>query len=182
MRRHVVTLSEKEFGIIVNRLEGEIAASGFSPDAVLSIRRGGEFIGKSLFPDKPHYAVTLQRPGTRHKNGIMKKLIHHLPRYILDQLRILESWWLSKHVNRLIPQHNIQLPGLYKYQNILIVDDAVDSGATLRSVLNAVKSQISGQDIRTAVITITTPTPLIHPDFYIYNNLTLVRFPWSIDS
>lgn len=182
MRRHVVTLSEEQLRVKVNQLQREIVDSGFYPDAVLSIRRGGEFVGELMFPDKPHYAVTLQRPGTKHKNSVLKKTMCLMPRYVLDRLRILESWWLSKQTHRVTPQFNLELPRLYGYRNILIVDDAADSGATLRSVFDAVKLQNPDYYTKTAVITVTTGNPLIQPDFAIYNNLTLIRFPWSIDS
>ena len=33
-----------------------------------------------------------------------------------------------------------------------------------------------------AVVTVTSVKPLIMPDYFLYNNRTLVRFPWSIDN
>ena len=35
--------------------------------------------------------------------------------------------------------------------------------------------------IKIAVITVTTPHPIIDADFYLYHNRVLVRFPWSND-
>lgn len=67
-------------------------------------------------------------------------------------------------------------------QNILIVDDAVDSGATLLAVVEAVRIDMPGAEVRSAVITQTTPSPVITPDYTLYNNRTLIRFPWSMDA
>ena len=65
---------------------------------------------------------------------------------------------------------------------ILIVDDACDSGSTLRAVMDAVR-KISPERvvIKTAVITTTTYRPVVSPDFSLYRNRTLIRFPWSKD-
>lgn len=182
MRRQVLTLSEKTFRDTVGRLQEKAEAAGFAPDAVVSIRRGGEFVGRLMFPGKPHYAVTLQRPGTRRKNRMLKAILRSMPRFVLDSLRIFEAWWLSRKSHKTVSPANFTLPELNQSARILIVDDAVDSGATLASVFNAVRARYPGSDVMTAVITVTTERPLIQPDFSIYNNLTLIRFPWSIDS
>lgn len=182
MRRHVITLQEESFRHVVGQLQNKIEASGFVPDAVLSIRRGGEFVGELMFPDIPHYAVTLQRESTKRKKGILKNIFRLIPRFLLDKLRILEAWWLSRNSHKASLSTNVILPDLNLYRKILIVDDAVDSGATLTSIFNAASSQFPNTDFKTAAITVTTEKPLINPDFSIYNNFTLIRFPWSIDN
>ena len=64
-----------------------------------------------------------------------------------------------------------------------MVDDAVDSGYTLSHVLEAFKAVLpAGAEVRSAVITVTTDDPLVMPDFYLYNDKTLVRFPWAMDA
>ena len=62
------------------------------------------------------------------------------------------------------------------------VDDAIDSGVTIRVVCDALQERY-GMDavIKTAVVTVTTDAPLLDADFYCYHDHTLVRFPWSMD-
>jgi hypoxanthine phosphoribosyltransferase len=65
---------------------------------------------------------------------------------------------------------------------VLVVDDAVDSGATLIAVLDAVYKAAGSSKVRSAAITVTTENPMVMPDYYLYHDETLIRFPWSIDA
>ena len=67
-----------------------------------------------------------------------------------------------------------------KGRKVLIVDDAVDSGATMLAVAEALREANPEAEIRTAAITVTTPKPLITPDYSMYKDL--IRFPWSMDA
>ncbi|MBC7799187.1 MAG: hypothetical protein H7Z10_01075, partial [Gemmatimonadaceae bacterium] len=65
---------------------------------------------------------------------------------------------------------------------VLIVDDAVDSGATLAAVLAEVRRLAPpGARIETAAITVTTAAPIATPDHALFNR-QLCRFPWSMDA
>lgn len=200
----VETLTRESFPMAVKELQEKIGAARFEPDAVLSIRRGGEFVGNLMFADVPHYAITLQRSSTKRKNGLFAAIIRHLPRFILDQMRIIEAWIAATSPTPALPTGegvNFDLPILTPSSEgedanlpptpagrageglrLLIVDDAVDSGATLAAIKKRAEMAYPNADIRTAAITVTTQSPLIIPDFYLYHNFTLIRFPWSIDS
>ncbi len=81
------------------------------------------------------------------------------------------------------PKIHIPFGPSERARKILVVDDAVDSGYTLSHVLEAVKAVLpAGAEVRSAVITVTTDDPLVMPDFYLYNDKTLVRFPWAMDA
>lgn len=64
---------------------------------------------------------------------------------------------------------------------VLIVDDAIDTGATLKLVKDKILEKYPKTIVRIAVITVTSNRPLIDADYCIYHNRTLVRFPWSND-
>ena len=181
-KRRVMTLSEEAFLTAVEGLQRCVAASGFEPEAILSIRHGGEFVGKPMFAGLPHYAVTLQRSSTKRKNRLFAAVVKRMPLFLLDRMRILEAWMLSKKKPAPIDSPRIVLPDLTTFRRILIVDDAVDSGATLAAIRRSVSTLCPRAVIKTAVITVTTQSPLIVPDFYLYHNFTLIRFPWSLDS
>ena len=65
--------------------------------------------------------------------------------------------------------------------NVLVVDDAVDSGATLRNVISALMDISPNNVIKTAALTVTRKSPIVMPDYYLYHDRTLMRFPWSED-
>lgn len=65
---------------------------------------------------------------------------------------------------------------------MLLVDDAVDSGTTMLRVAEALRCGNPEIELRTAVITVTTAAPLLRPDYTIYDDRTLIRFPWSMDA
>jgi hypoxanthine phosphoribosyltransferase len=66
--------------------------------------------------------------------------------------------------------------------HVLVVDDAVDSGVTLATVLRVLRENSpSDTQFRSAVITVTLAQPLAEPDFVLYRGV-LCRFPWSFDA
>lgn len=182
MLAHVKTLDRSGFPLVCRQLEEAVTASGFRPDAVLSIATGGVFVGELMFEGIPHLQTRLQRPSTKAKGGFVKQLVKQLPRCIQNWLRIAESAFLGIIPHPETAPANVALPDLSHYRRILIVDDAVDSGATLKAVCLAVASRHETAEIKTAAVTQTTLNPLIKPDFTVFNNKTLIRFPWSMDN
>ena len=57
MRIEKETLSYEEFGLAIRELAQSVADSGFKPDAILSIARGGFLIGGAL-----GYALGVKTP------------------------------------------------------------------------------------------------------------------------
>lgn len=177
----VITLNESDFEDKCLRLQEAVAAR-FAPDLVVGIATGGLHVARYMFVDIPHVSVSRQRPSTRRKpRGIMASL----PYCVTNVLRMLESAILScrrpvEVAPPVIDSGDIAM--ISGARNILVVDDAVDSGATLAAVCAAVRAS-AREDARimTAVVTVTTSRPLLRPDFCIFDNRTLVRFPWSKD-
>ena len=65
---------------------------------------------------------------------------------------------------------------------LLVVDDAVDSGKTLATVLRALREACpAGTEIRSAAITVTLDNPVAEPDYALYRRV-VCRFPWSFDA
>lgn len=109
-------------------------------------------------------------------------MLRRLPRLVLDALRKVEAALLGMRKPRPIDIAQVIIPAeIATGKRILVVDDAVDSGATLDGVVRALCVAAPEAEVRTAVVTVTTKHPLIVPDFVIFNDLTLIRFPWSMD-
>ena len=120
---------------------------------------------------------------------MVKSVVRRLPRFLQNWLRILESRLLSAFDDGKIPLDVFELPEEMATQlakecpeTVLIVDDAIDSGKTMWMVAEGVRRVLPSAKVKTAVITVTTKKPLIVPDFSLYNNRTLIRFPWAIDA
>ncbi len=169
-------------------------ARGFAPDIVLGIRTGGYHVAlmmESTFPNSTFLPITCRRPSTTTKqNSRVKEIISRLPHFITGYLRLAEHVLLTQlrapRKRELVPDQ-AELAAIKRAMmeknnqaKILIVDDSVDSGATLEAVLSAVHAIADGASIKTAAITVTTDRPLAMPDFALYR-FVLFRFPWSLD-
>lgn len=183
MGRRVMTLDRQAFAEVCIRLERLIRGSGFAPDAVLSVATGGIYVGELLFRGVPHFETRLQRPSTRFKTPRLKGLVRRLPQPVLDAMRVAEAGVLDLLPTRPVDISRVTVPaGVTGSGRILVVDDAVDSGATLDGVLRALRGAAPKADIRSAAVTVTTAHPLARPDYAVFNNFTLIRFPWSMDT
>lgn len=168
-------------------------ASGF--DLMVGVRRGGEFFADALekfLPEnycKARINVTLQRPSTRGKGARLAAVLGNTPLWMLNSARRLEAWWLrmkTRHAKRpdtrkMVVDNEKELPILNADSRILLVDDAIDSGATIKVVCNNLREMYVNPQIKIAVVTVTTDSSVVEPNFCKYHNRTLVRFPWSID-
>ena len=64
---------------------------------------------------------------------------------------------------------------------ILLIDDAIDSGDTLRAIAETLRKTNPDTETDIAVVTETTKRPCIRANHTLYRNRTLIRFPWSSD-
>lgn len=166
----------------------EQKARAFAPDLVIGVATGGVHVARNMFHGTPHAVIRAQRRSTseKQKATLLFRIIRHLPVSVRDLMRITEARLLQKQKSGKkesapLTIGNELMAGIAAAQRVLVVDDAVDSGRTLKKVLDAVRSVPGRRMIASAAITVTTSKPEIAPDFFIYNNHTLLRFPWSMD-
>jgi hypoxanthine phosphoribosyltransferase len=188
----VKTLNNHELRASASALN-DIIFKDFLPDIFIGIRSGGYVVAEMMAQEAKHthllLAISRQRSSTKKKKRI-KNILKLLPYFISNRLRI----WEHKALNSKPPAEQPQftpdageLSALRAYLQvrkacrILIVDDALDSGATMKAVFDLVKAEAdSACVIKTAAITVTTESPLIQPDYKLYHYV-LCRFPWSFD-
>ncbi len=178
----IKTLNWNDFNAACNDLRSLVDKSGFHPDAVIAIPRGGCYLQNAAWSDCRRLVMSL--PG--HKPATLKKyaafFLRRLPLAVRDRIRIWDARRLVGRANHM-DSTAISLPEIDStIKTILLLDDAVDSGATLSAISTCIKKSHPDIDIKSAVITVTSSQPLCIPDFYLYNNSTLVRMPWSIDA
>lgn len=192
----VVTLRQQEFEQACFRLAKDVALQ-YSPDVIIGILTGGAYLGRIIYDvlnddgSKKYVEVEAHRQGHRVRgNGIVKSVFSVLPQCVLDGMRMLESKILEWRNRGRTPeprQVKVEMPaGVHKKLSdggcrVLIVDDAIDSGATMASVKDYILREYPENTVRTAVITVTTASPAVEADFRLYRDRVLVRFPWSND-
>ena len=169
----------------------------YAPSVLIGIRTGGyvlaEIMGQTGSGATRILPITCRRPSTAAKanSSLFKKVVKSLPYWATDLLRVVEHRMIMRHPAAADPAPMtfdaeevaaIQTAcGSLGGGRVLVVDDAVDSGATLRAVLDKLAEICpAGTTLRSGAITVTTPAPVVSPDFTLYR-LVLVRFPWSFD-
>jgi hypoxanthine phosphoribosyltransferase len=143
-------LSWSLFGTAVRELAVTVAGSGYRPDLVLGIARGGLPIAGGIA-----YALGAKMVGTLNVEfytGIGTTLVEPvvLPP-LLDLAAIAD-------------------------QRVLVVDDVADSGRTLALVLDLVRERVS--EARSAVL-YEKPRSIVRPDYAWRRTERWISFPWS---
>lgn len=138
-----------------------------------------------MFSSLPHCIIKCQRKSTSKKSGhsLIWTIIRKLPLRIKNLMRIAEAKFLKNRPQSsevYIDSYALNMLAVSK--RVLIVDDAVDSGTTLSSVIASINKLEGERMIKSAVITITTSDPKIMPEYSLFNNETLIRFPWAKDN
>jgi hypoxanthine phosphoribosyltransferase len=193
----VTTLDPEGFEIACRRLM-TLVRTDWHPDVFVGIRTGGchvaEVMARAFGSNRCVLPITCRRPSTRFKlaSSYIRKLVSKLPRPIVDRLRVAEHKLLTRRASASkrpayqfdageIAELDLWLEKAGRRPSILVVDDSVDTGNTLIAVLGLMKEHALDADIRSAVITITTSSPLITPDYTLFRQ-RLCRFPWSLDA
>lgn len=189
----VLTLDEDDFSKVCIQLGGQVREDSWQPDLIIGVATGGIYVADNIrnnvFPSLPLAYVKCQRPSTKLKTESgFKNILKKLPNGVNNILRLLESFFHENlnRFNRNIVKRELFLDDetrilIENSRNILLVDDAIDSGETIRTIVDELTTINMNLTVKVAVITITWNKPSIRPDFYIYNKV-LIRFPWSLDA
>ena len=144
-------LSYEDFGIAVRELGRTILISEFQPDIILSIARGGFFLGAGL-----GYALDVKNSFTlsvEFYTGVDKRL--PMP-VVLPPVPDL-----------------IDLKGT----KVLVADDVADTGETLKLVRDFLEGYVA--EVRFAVL-YEKPTTVITPNYAWRHTDKWIEFPWSV--
>jgi len=143
-------LSYQEFGDAVLDLARDIKKSDFQPNIVLSIARGGCFLGSAL-----GYAL-----------GVKNSFTMNVEFYTGIDQRLPMPVVLPPVPNK------VDLRGA----TVLIADDVADSGETLRLVLDFWRGTV--KEARSVVL-YEKPRSVVKPDYMWRRTEKWIEFPWS---
>lgn len=188
----VITLTPTLLQSASSQLAQRVMGAGFCPQVIIGVLNGGAQVARLMRESLPAEAlyceVSISRPSTRQKKQhFVQQLMRRLPLWLCNLLREAESRVTSlRGTSSLERVGEVALPAevevcLQSPCRVLVVDDAIDSGATIQKVKDQLLSHFSSLDIRVAVITVTTSNSVCDADFALYRNHTLCRFPWSND-
>lgn len=196
-KKSVITLEHSDLVEVMRELWEMIEEKHGEPDGIVGIATGGLYCAELLkkITTAPVFTCSMKRPATEIKEKFSTKLILKLlPYSVTDRLRLMEDNLLERKTL----QHAAEIPKAtdmlmedledivkvclsLKLRHIVIIDDALDSGATMACVLANLKGKLPDfVKTHTAVITQTRKQVLLKPDFKVYTE-TLCRFPWSFD-
>ena len=138
------------FGDAARELSSAIVASGFRPDSVVAIARGGLLLAGAIA-----YALDVKACGALNVEfytGIGT---------VLDAPEVLRPALDTEYLGG---------------RKVLLVDDVADSGRTLALAVKMLRER--GADMRSVVI-YTKPTTIIQPDYSWKETSLWIDFPWS---
>ena len=148
------------FGAAERELSAQIVASGWIPDLIIAIARGGLILAGAI-----GYAIGIKAMG-----AINVEFYTDVGR-TLDEPTVLPPLMDAS-----------ELPG----KRVLVVDDVADSGKTLRMVMEMLSHQgldLGGRtvtvDARSAVI-YRKPRSIVEPDYWWRTTDRWINFPWSV--
>lgn len=194
----VLTFLGDDFERLCRNLADKVLEKNFDPDLVVGILTGGGVIGRISCDEfkqkiKNHQVyyteVKLQRPSTvvKAKRNSTHKLAK-LPTWLLDILRIAEVYYYEFKVRFVNPRREGVLSldeGVVRLlkmggKKILIIDDCIDTGYTVKIIKDYFMYHFPGNDFRVAVATVSHRHPVVLPEYQLYNRV-LLRFPWAND-
>lgn len=194
----VKTVLGDDFNNLCKKLAHEVVKQNFYPDIVIGILTGGGVIGRLSFmefktlsnsQEIKYTELKLQRPSTQTKskkkaNNILPKL----PIWLLNLMRVAEVYYYEIKVRITKPRREGTLEVDQDIANqlkiggkkVLIIDDCIDTGYTLKIIKEYLQYNYPGNDFRVAVATVSHHFPVILPEYQLFNRV-LLRFPWAND-
>lgn len=156
----------------------------FSPELIIYIANAGYPIGKAMQEvfKVPMIGIEAKREGSEVKSKL-GKIFSHIPSWVRNVLIYAE---LKSGVHKKKTERHIGwLDDYMPYQGvtkILVVDDSIDTGHTIKQVQEEIRDKFCDADIRIAGLNVwDSSKDIIGTDFELYSN-TIIKAPMSKDS
>ncbi len=165
-----------------HRLAHKVCNSGWIPDHILYVERAGLFIGHvvSRYFDCSISGIYCGRSGNSIKSK-MKIVLRLLPRAVTHLMREIE---IKSNIHSIKEERKVYIENLYPPQgkNLLIVDDAIDTGYSAKEILSfLLSSGYLKEQIKIAVLTNTYKNSECWAEISLFDQMKFA-FPWSYDS
>ncbi len=145
------SFSWDEFGAAARTVSADVLRSGFAPDVVVAIARGGLVLAGAVA-----YALDVKSCGALNVEF-----------YTGVDARLVEPIVLAPHLDQDSLSH----------KKVLVVDDVSDSGRTLAMVMAMLGR--TGADVRSLCL-YSKPGTILEPDYVWRTTEKWINFPWSV--
>lgn len=159
----------------------------YHPDIVIYVAKAG-FLIAYQFAEVMNIpligVVTVREKGNKLKNFIAP-IIRKMPDFIRNTLIIIElksgiHSKNNKRASRFID--DVKIYDIATIKKVLIIDDSVDTGASIISVKELVNKKFNNADIRIAALNVWEKSKKrVNVDFVLYEN-SIIKAPMSKDS
>ncbi len=180
-----IELSIKELESQCREWAKEINKS-YQPDLIVYVAKAGYLIGKEMKDvfNVPLVGISATREGNRFKE-IVGPVISILPNFVRNILISIElkSNKHDKNTERQIHFHkSLEDIKNINIKHILVVDDSVDTGHSMKQVVDAIASVFTDSEIKVAGLNVWDKSKdIIKTDYALYEN-TVIKAPMSKDS
>jgi hypoxanthine phosphoribosyltransferase len=164
------------------RLSEIIYNAADCPEHLLFVERAGLFIAYEIadYFDCPLSGIYASRQGSQLKYKL-KFILKLFPRRFTHFLRNLE---IRSNIHSVKTDRNVyvefELPPTNK--KLLVVDDAIDTGNSMKAVIEYLMSKGYKEELlKTAVLTTTGGNVIVNADYSLFQQ-KVFAFPWSYDS
>lgn len=158
----------------------------YQPDLIVYVAKAGYLIGKEMKDvfNVPLVGISATREGN-HLKEIVGPVISILPNFVRNILISIElkSNKHDKNTERKIHFHK-SLENIKKanIKRILVVDDSIDTGHSMKQVVDAITSVFTETEIKVAGLNVWDKSKdIIKTDYVLYEN-TVIKAPMSKDS
>lgn len=158
----------------------------YNPDIIVYVAKAGYLIAEPMKDtlDAKLVGIDATREGNSLKE-IISPILSILPNFIKKFLRKLElkSNIHNKKNNRNITFHeSLSEINSNKKYNILVVDDSVDTGNSMKQIVDVLSKTFSNSKIKTAALNVWSQSEkIIFIDYALYRD-TVIKTPCSKDS
>ncbi|MEA3354839.1 MAG: phosphoribosyltransferase family protein [Campylobacterota bacterium] len=122
----------------------------YNPDAIIAVARGGLTLTHLL------------------SYGLGIREVYSLNSVHYDDEKKLDTIEISN------------IPELSRFKKVVVIDDIVDSGDTIKTVISELKSRFINTDFKSAVI-FYKPDAIVQPDFKVKEAQNWIDFFWEVD-
>lgn len=180
----LIELSQESSKVASEELAKKISHD-FSYDLVIFIAKGSYTIGKELadYNNTELIEIKVARKGNFIKEKL-KIFLNILPKGIKNILRNIE---INSNVHDKMPKRKISFEeNIWKRfinaRKIIIVDDSVDTGHSMKQCKETVEKFFKNSEIKVAALNVFSKSEkIIKVDYYLYKD-KLLQGPWSNDS
>ena len=158
----------------------------YEPDLIIYVAKAGYLIGREMNRvfDVPLVGISASREGNALKE-FFGPIVSVMPNFIRNFLISVElkSDTHSKNTERKIHMHEgLEMLDKEKFHHILIVDDSIDTGHSMKQVVNVISSMFENAEIKIAGLNVWDKSQsIIDTDFALFKN-TVIKTPMSKDS